>query len=156
MHRDPDPHPGLDTISRDPGIPLPRGTRHCPDLLYARRVPDTPLPDPSTTDRKNCNLSIIEFGFCQEFGCHKRLQEKTAKYAPLVTALKVVSGKVEFVTIPIGHAGTTLTTTQRHLAQAISTTRSEIERSRAKREVHSPETDSAARIYDSSLFKTLM
>ena len=56
--------------------------------------------------------------------------------------------------IPIGHTGTTLTTTQRHLAQALSTARPEIERSRARREVHYLET--AARIYDSSLFETLM
>ena len=39
-----------------------------PDLIYARGVPDTPSPDPSTFDRKKCNLIIIEIGFCQDFG----------------------------------------------------------------------------------------
>jgi hypothetical protein len=127
-----------------------------PDLIYARGVPDTPSPDPSTPDRKKCNLIIIEVGFCQAFGCHKRLQEKTVRYAPLVVAIKAVWRKVKFVAIPIGHAGTTLTTTQRHLAQALSATKPMIERSRAKREVPNPETHTAARTHDSSLFKTLM
>ena len=63
---------------------------------------------------------------------------------------------MEFVAIPVGHAGTTLKETQRHLAQALSATRPEIERSRARREVLNPETDTAARTHDSSLFKTLM
>ena len=58
--------------------------------------------------------------------------------------------------IPVGHAGTTLKETQRHLAQALSATRPEIERRRARREVLNPETDTAARTLDSSLFKNLM
>jgi hypothetical protein len=61
-----------------------------PDLIYARGVPDTPSPDLSTLDRKKCNLILVEVGFCQDFGCYKRLQETTAKYAPLVNALKAV------------------------------------------------------------------
>jgi hypothetical protein len=65
-------------------------------------------------------------------------------------------GKVEFVAVPIGHAGTTLTMTHRYLAQALSATRPEIEQSRARREVHSPDIDSAASTHDSSLFKTMM
>ena len=127
-----------------------------PDLIYARGVPDSPAPDPSTFDRKQCILLLIEIGFCQDFGCHKRRQEKTAKYAPLVAALEAIWGKVIFVAIPIGHAGATIKETQRQLAQALSTTRPEIERSRARRQVLNPETDTAARTHDSSLFKTLM
>ena len=61
-----------------------------PDLVYAKGVPDTPGLDPSTFDRNQCILVIFEIGFCQDFGWHKRLQEKTAKYAPLVAALKAV------------------------------------------------------------------
>jgi hypothetical protein len=127
-----------------------------PDLIYVRGVPDTPSPDPHIFDRKKCNLILLEIGFCQDFGCHKRLQEKTAKYAPLVAALKIIWGKVEFVAVPVGHASTTLQETHRHLAQAVSATRPEIERCRARREVNHPETDTAARTHDSSLFKTLM
>ena len=44
-----------------------------PDLICARGVPDTPSPDPSTIDRKKCNLMLIEVGICQDLGCHKRL-----------------------------------------------------------------------------------
>ena len=151
--------------SRIPDWKLPHETqealfraRHgtAPDLIYARGVPDTPSPDPITLDRKKCNLILIEVGFCQDFGCHKRLQEKTAKYAPLVTSLKAMWGKVEFVVFPVGHAGTTLKEMHRHLAQALSATRPEIERRQARREVRDPDTDSTARTYDSSLFKTLM
>ncbi len=58
--------------------------------------------------------------------------------------------------ISIGHAGTTLQKTQQNLAQALSATRPEIEQSRARRGVRNPETDSAARSHDTSLFKTLM
>jgi hypothetical protein len=97
-----------------------------PDLIYARGVPDSPSPDPSTFDRKQCILIIFEVGFCQDLGCPMRLQEKTAKYAPLVNALKALWGKVVFVAIPVGHAGTTLKEMQRHLAQALSATRPEI------------------------------
>ena len=127
-----------------------------PDLIYARGVPDTPDPDPRTFDRKNCNLILNEVFFCRDFGCHERCQEKTTKYIPLINALKEVWGKVEFVAIPIGHAGTTLAETQRHLAQAMAATRPEIERNRASRHVRDPDSDSAARTHDSSLFKALM
>jgi hypothetical protein len=127
-----------------------------PDLIYARGVPDTPEPDPTTFDRKNCNLIVNEVFFCRDFGCHERRQEKTAKYIPLINALKEVWGKVEFVAIPIGHAGTTLAETQRHLAQAMAATRPEIERNRASRQVRDPDSDSAARTHDSSLFKALL
>ena len=107
-----------------------------PDLIYARGVPDTLSPDPITFDNKQCSLIIVKVGFCQDVGSHKRLQKKTAKYAPLVNALKAVWGKAEFVAVPIGHAGSTLKETQRHLIQYLSTPRPEIERSKARREVH--------------------
>ena len=63
---------------------------------------------------------------------------------------------MEFVAIPIGHAGTTLKETPKLLAQALSATRPEIEQRRARRQVRDPETDNAARTHDSSLFKSLM
>ena len=39
-----------------------------PDLIYAKKVPDTPAPDPTTFDRKKCNLILIEDGLCRDFG----------------------------------------------------------------------------------------
>jgi hypothetical protein len=127
-----------------------------PDLIYAIGVQDSPTPSPTTYDRKKCNLILLEIGFCQDFGCDKRQREKTAKYAPLVNALKEVWGKVEFVAVPIGHAGTTLTETPTRLAQALSATRPEIEQRRTRRQVRDPDADNAARTHDSSLFKSLM
>ena len=47
------------------------------DLIYAREIPNTPNPDPRAFDRKKCNLILIEVGFCRDFGCHSKLQEKT-------------------------------------------------------------------------------
>jgi hypothetical protein len=67
-----------------------------PVLIYATGVPDTPAPDRSTFARKKCNLILIEIGFCRDFGYHIKLHEKTIKYAPLVTALQAVWGRVEF------------------------------------------------------------
>jgi hypothetical protein len=61
-----------------------------PDLVHAKGVPDTAAPDPTTFDRKKCNLMLIEIGFCMDFKCHKKLQEKTGKYAPLDAALKTI------------------------------------------------------------------
>ncbi len=103
-----------------------------------------------------CTLILIEIRFCQDFGCNKRLLEKTAKYAPLIVALKTVWGKMEFAAVPIGHAGTTHQETQRHLAQALSAARPEIEHSRARKGVRDSETDIAARSHDTSLFENLM
>ncbi len=65
-----------------------------PDLIYAKRIPDTPSPDPNIFNRKKCNLILIEVGFCRDFGCHTKIQKKTTKYAPLVTFLKAVYEKV--------------------------------------------------------------
>ena len=36
-----------------------------PDLIYARGVPDSPSPDLTSFDRKQCTLIIIEIGFCR-------------------------------------------------------------------------------------------
>ncbi len=147
-------HPRLDSPARDPRLPIQQGPRNHPrprDLIYATGVPDTPNPIPSTFDRKKCNLILIEIGFCRDFACIARLQEKTTKYAPLVTALQTIWGKVMFVAVPVGHAGTTLAATPLSLAQALLATRREMEQARAKRNVIIPYTDSAARSHDSYL-----
>jgi len=127
-----------------------------PDLIYARGIPDTPSPDPGAFDRKRCNLILIEVGFCRNFGCHYKLQEKTNKYAPLVESLQALCGKVEFVAIPVGHAGTNLSKTHHSLAQVIFATRPAIKRSRTRRQVSNPDTDTAVRSHDTTLFKSLL
>jgi hypothetical protein len=34
-----------------------------PDLIYARGVLDTPSPDPTSFDRRQCTLIVVEIGF---------------------------------------------------------------------------------------------
>jgi hypothetical protein len=45
------------------------------------------------------------------FGCHANLQEKIVKYTPLVTAFSSLWGRMELVSVPVGHTGTTLNKT---------------------------------------------
>ncbi len=58
-----------------------------PDLIYARGVPDSPSPDPTTFNKRLCTLIIIGVRFCRDLGCDTKLEAKTAKYAPVI-ALK--------------------------------------------------------------------
>ena len=63
---------------------------------------------------------------------------------------------MELIAVPIGRTGTILNKTQNSLAQALSATRPDVEQGPARRDVNNPDTDSAARINDSFLFKSLM
>jgi hypothetical protein len=67
-----------------------------------------------------CNLLVIEVGFCRDLGCHEKIQEKTEKYNPLLHALQNQWGDVAFVYIPIGHAGTTMSTTREDIAKVLA------------------------------------
>ena len=127
-----------------------------PDHIYARKISSTPEPGPCAIDRKKSNLILIEVGFCRDFGCQSKLQEKTDKYAPLGASLQTIWGKVELMAVPIDHAGPTLIKIRHSLAHAMSATRPEIERNRTRREVINPDTDTAARSHESSIFKSLM
>ncbi len=80
-------------------------------LIYARGVPEAPSPDPTTFNKRLCTLNIIEVGFCRDLGCDTKLDAKTAKYAPLIAALKRHWEHVEFIAFPIGHARMTFTRT---------------------------------------------
>jgi len=127
-----------------------------PDLIYARGVPNTPSPDPTSFDRKECTLVIVEIGFCRDRGCDIKLDKKTEKYLPLIAALRKYWGRVEFLAFPIGHAGTTLTRTLEHLTAAFSNVRSLVERSRASKGISNPATDHTANAHEFSLFKSLL
>ena len=59
-----------------------------PDNIDARRVPTNPSPDIYSFNRKDFSPIFIEVGFCKNFGCHKKLNEKIKKYTPLVTKLQ--------------------------------------------------------------------
>jgi hypothetical protein len=75
---------------------------HGSDLIYARGVPDSPSPDPTSFNNKLCTIIIVEIGLCRDLGCKDKLAAKTKKYSPLVAALKKYWGTVELVTFPIG------------------------------------------------------
>jgi hypothetical protein len=64
-------------------------------------------------------------------------REKDRKY-PLIAALRKYWGRVEFVAFPIGHAGTTVTTTLEHLIAAFSTVCTIVEQARAIKGATSP------------------
>jgi hypothetical protein len=44
------------------------GHGRTPDLVYARGVPYTPSPDPTSFNRKQCTLILVEIGFCKDLG----------------------------------------------------------------------------------------
>jgi hypothetical protein len=127
-----------------------------PDLIYARGVPNTPSPDPTTFDRRQCTLILVEIGFYRDLGCDIKFDEKTEKYSALIAVLRKYWEQVEFVAFPIGHAGTTLTKTLDHLTAAFSAVRPLVERSRASRGISSPDTDRNAKAHDFILFKSLL
>jgi hypothetical protein len=64
--------------------------------------------------------------------------KKTKKYCFLVTALKKYWERMEFVAIPIGHAGTTLTRTLDHLTAAFSTVRPSADHANANTDTPPP------------------
>jgi hypothetical protein len=127
-----------------------------PDLIYARGVPGTPFPDPTSFDKRQCILIIIEIGFCRELGCDIKFDEKTEKYSAFVAALRKYWRRVEFVPFPIGHAGITLTRTLDHLTAAFSTVRPSVERPRASRGISNLAMDHNAKTHDFTLFKSLL
>jgi hypothetical protein len=59
-----------------------------PDLIYARRVPNTPSPDPTCFNKKQCTLILVEIGFYKDLGCDVKFDKKTEKYSPLIAALR--------------------------------------------------------------------
>ena len=111
---------------------LEAGHGTTPDLIYARGVPNTPSPDPTSFNKMQCTLIIVEIVFWRDLGCDVKRDEKTEKYPPLFAALKKYWGRVDFVAFPIDHAGTTLTKTLDHLTAALSTVRPSVESSRSK------------------------
>ena len=57
-----------------------------PDLIYARGIPDTPSSDPTSFDKKQCTLILVEIGFCRDLGCAVKFDKKTEKYPPPLIA----------------------------------------------------------------------
>ena len=54
-----------------------------PNLIYARGVPNTPSPDPTSFNKKQCTLIFVEtMDFCKDLGCDVKFDKKTEKYPP--------------------------------------------------------------------------
>ena len=103
-----------------------------------------------------CTLVLIEIGFSRDLGCDKKQAKKTEKCHPFVTVLKTYWGRVDFVAIPIGHTGTTLTRTLDHLTAAFSTIRPRVDHADANKGTPPPIMDSNAKSHDYRLFKSLL
>jgi hypothetical protein len=132
------------------------GARAAPGIIYARGVPaDLPL-DFDAFNKKDCTLILFEVGFYRDLGCHQKYTEKTDKYLPLLTALRKYWGRVEFVCIPIGHAGTTLIDTVNDFAAALAKVRPSIATERKRKGHKTPDTSSTALLHDKRIAKTLL
>ncbi len=94
-----------------------------PDLLYARGVPNSPTPDPSSFDKSTCSLLLIEIGFSSNLNLRSKIDENPQKYQPLIEELRKDWGSVSLVCVPIGHAGTLLGETATHMAMALASRR---------------------------------
>ncbi len=127
-----------------------------PDIVYARGVPADASPDIDAFNRKDCSLMLFEVGFCMDFGCHEKYTQKTDKYLPLLTVLRRYWGRVEFVYIPIGYAGTPLIETANDFASTLAKVRPSIA-AHSKRKGHkTPDTSSTALLHDKRIAKTLI
>jgi hypothetical protein len=106
--------------------------------------------------KKTRTLILVEIGFSRDLECDTKHTEKTEKYSSLVVALKQYWGRVEFVAIPIGHVGTTLTRTLDHLTAAISSVGPRVDHTNAIKGTSHRKMDSNARSHDYRMFKSLL
>ena len=132
------------------------GAGVAPDIIYARGVPAAPSPAIDSFNRKNCSLLLFEVGFGRDLGCHKKREEKTNKYNPLLTTLRRYWGRVDLVCIPIGHAGTTLNGTATDIATAFAQVRPSIAVMRKQKGHKTPEISKTALLHDTRTAKALL
>lgn len=132
------------------------GQGAAPDLIYARGIPDFPATPTTPAHRLECALLVVEIGFCRDLGCVERRAAKQAKYEPLIAALRKHWGAVEFVCVPIGHAGTTLQCTIDDLASALARVRPHFAAQRRRLGHKQPDVDAKALKHDKTLVKTLL
>ena len=58
------------------------------EIIYARGVPVSPSPDPTSFDRKDYALILFKIGLCRDLGCHDKLTKKIEKCHPLLCTLR--------------------------------------------------------------------
>ena len=130
------------------------GAGAAPDIVYARGVPADPYSE--AYNKMDCSLILFEVGFCRDLGCHEKYTQKIDKYLPLLTALRKYWGRVEFVSIPIGHAGTTLIDTANDFAAALAKVRPSIAAQRKRKGHKTPDTSSTVLLHDKKIAKALL
>ena len=83
---------------------------------------------------------------------------RVAMYVESILALWMViqCGSVEFICIPIGHAGTTLTSTIQDLSSALARVRPQFAAQRRRQGCKQPDVDAKALKHDKTLVKTLL
>ena len=128
-----------------------------PGLIYGRGVPDTIDPDKTDFDKKDMHPHPHRDWILPG----PRIRQEThgedrEGLPPLVAALRQHRGRVEFVSIPIGHAGTTLIRTLDHLTAAFSTDRPRASQTNANKGTSQLIMDSNAKSHDYLLFKSLL
>jgi hypothetical protein len=132
------------------------GAGVAPDIIYARGVPADSSPEIDSFNRKDCSLLLFEVGFCRDLGCHKKLEEKTNKYNPLLITLRRYWGRVDLVCIPIGHAGTTLNETATDIATALAQVNPSIATTRKQKGHKTPGIRKTALLHYTRTAKTLL
>jgi hypothetical protein len=130
------------------------GAGAAPVIVYTQGVPAD--PSSGAFNKKDCSLILFEVGFCRDLGCHEKYTQKIDKYLPLLIALRKYWGRVEFVSIPIGHAGTTLIDTANDFASALAKVRPSIAAQRKRKGRKTPDTSSTTLLHDKRIAKTLL
>jgi hypothetical protein len=55
---------------------------------FMQGVPDSPSPDPTSFNKTQFILILVEIGFCKDFGCNNKIVNKTKKILPIIAAFK--------------------------------------------------------------------
>ena len=147
MHDDTSPHSELGAPNRRDAFDFGARSCHNPRHHLRKGFFDIISLDPTSFDRKTCPILIVEIGFCRDLGCNDKIAENTTKYSPLIAALRNYVEKVEFVGIPIDHAGTTSAMTLKSPTSTLSTARPFVETSRANSSITDPTTDTNAKTH---------
>ncbi len=93
--------------------------------------------------------TITRYRVLPNLGCDEKYGEKTAKYSPRIAAMKNYKGNAEFVTIPTGHAGTTILKTLEGLTNVLFSVNPSMERLiRADKGLSYPITAANAKQHD--------
>lgn len=84
-------------------------------MVYVHGAPNLPDPTIAGLDKSTCKVTLVEVGFCADLRLGAKRTEKSLKYHKLVETLKDTWGDVQLICIPIGAAGTVLSSSMAEL-----------------------------------------